>query len=62
MKQTKRQKVLLYALPLSILGIGAISAPAISLFNKDVVLFILLFDMTLVLLTYMVLKSRRKNY
>lgn len=35
MKQTKRQKILLYALPLSILGIGTISAPAILLFKKE---------------------------
>lgn len=35
MKQTKRQKILLYALPLSILGIGVISAPAILLFKKE---------------------------
>ena len=35
MKQTKRQKILLYTLPLSILGIGAISAPAILLFKKE---------------------------
>lgn len=30
--------------------------------TNDVVLFILLFDITLALLTYMILKSRRKNY
>ena len=35
MKQTKRQRILLYALPLSILGIGTISAPAILLFKKE---------------------------
>ena len=35
MKQTKRQKILLYAWPVAILGIGTISAPAILLFKKE---------------------------